>query len=175
MGRRRKRRDRQSLPLRVFGELLGQPRTPSSGSCLVSSRGRMRSSSYVRESSSLHTASLPPISLARSRMPRKPKCPPRPSSLRSFGSMPFPSSRNRNCRSSWGGGRQFGSPRPQAPVLAARRLLAVLLSIHLHDRNSIAGAQNFVLRGQLTTLSRNALCRRSNSVKRPKFGEVTLL
>jgi hypothetical protein len=36
-------------------------------------------------------------------------------------------------------------------------------------------AQNFVLRAQLTTLNRNAVCRRSNSVKRPKFGEVTLL
>jgi hypothetical protein len=53
--------------------------------------------------------------------------------------------------------------------------LGCALSIHLHERNSIAGAQNFVLRAQLTTLNKNAVCRRSNSVKRPKLGEVTLL
>src|SRR5260370_26063335 len=41
MGRRRKRRGRESLHLRVFpSEFPGQPRTRSSGSCLVSSRGR---------------------------------------------------------------------------------------------------------------------------------------
>src|SRR5260370_40257719 len=41
MGRRRKRRGRQSLHLRIFpSEFPGQPRTRSSGSCLVSSRGR---------------------------------------------------------------------------------------------------------------------------------------
>jgi len=45
--------------------------------------------------SSLHTVSLPPISLALSRMPRNPKCPSRPSWLSSFGSMPLPSSRTR--------------------------------------------------------------------------------
>src|SRR5215471_916280 len=60
------------------------------------------SSTSVPESSSLHTVSLPPMSLARSRMPRNPKCPTRPSSLRCCGSMPFPLSRTRtrSCRSS---------------------------------------------------------------------------
>src|SRR5271165_830040 len=55
----------------------------------------MLSSTSVPASSSLHTVSLPPMSLALSRMPRKPKCPWRPSSRSSFGSMPLPSSRTR--------------------------------------------------------------------------------
>ena len=33
----------------------------------------------------------------------------------------------------------------------------------------------FVPRAQLTTLNKNAVCWRSNSVKRSKFGEVMLL
>src|ERR1700730_8910035 len=56
----------------------------------------MHSSISVPASSSLQTVSLPPITLARSRMPGKPKWPSRPScSLRTFASMPFPSSRTR--------------------------------------------------------------------------------
>jgi hypothetical protein len=49
----------------------------------------MLSSTSVPESSLLQTASLPPTSLARSRIPFKPSCPVSPSPLRSFGSMPF--------------------------------------------------------------------------------------
>ena len=52
----------------------------------------MLNSTSVPESKALHTVSLPPMTLARSRMPLKPKCPsvpPSTLSLMIFGSMPI--------------------------------------------------------------------------------------
>src|SRR5208283_2996271 len=69
-------------------------RFPSIGAVYAREAGILSSTS-VPAPSSLHTVCSPPMSLALSRMPRKPKCPSRPSSLSSFGSMPLPSSRTR--------------------------------------------------------------------------------
>ena len=63
----------------------------------------MLSSASVPESTSLEIANSPPTSLARSRLPGKPKCPAGSRPDRIAASMPFPSSRTRkrNCRSSY--------------------------------------------------------------------------
>ena len=55
----------------------------------------MLNSTSVPAPSSLQTANCAPICLARSRNPGKPQCPERPPCSRTFGSMPFPSSRKR--------------------------------------------------------------------------------
>ncbi len=65
-------------------------------------------------------------------------------------------------------------------VSGASRPLRLTPPPHLKSTPTNRRAQDFQgAKGeedaQLTTLSRNAVCRRSNSVKRPKFGEVTLL